>query len=113
MQYYTAPELLFTVPNTSFLPAPKVTSAVIRCVRRDQPPVEVSSPDSLWRAVRAGFAQRRKTLINSLQSGYPLPKDRLARAVSDCGLPPDIRGERLSLADYARLAAVLDRALEE
>ena len=113
MQYYTEPELLFTVPNTSFLPAPKVTSAVIHCKRREKPPVKVSSPDSLWRAVRAGFAQRRKTLVNSLQSGYPLPKDRLARAVADCGLPPDIRGERLSLADYARLAGLLDRALEE
>ena len=113
MQYYTEPEFLFTVPNTSFLPAPKVTSAVIRCIRRKTPPVEVSSPDSLWRAVRAGFAQRRKTLVNSLQSGYPLPKNRLARAVADCGLPPDIRGERLSLAEYARLAGILDRALKE
>ena len=113
MQYYTEPELLFTVPNTSFMPAPKVTSAVIHCKRRETPPVEVSSPDSLWRAVRAGFARRRKTLVNSLQSGYPLPKNRLARAVADCGLPPDIRGERLSLAEYARLAGILDRALKE
>ena len=113
MQYYTEPELLFTVPNTSFLPAPKVTSAVIHCMRRKKAPVEVPSAESLWRAVRAGFAQRRKTLVNSLQSGYPLSKDRLAHAVADCGLPSNIRGERLSLADNARLADVLDRALEE
>ncbi|MBO4853988.1 MAG: ribosomal RNA small subunit methyltransferase A [Oscillospiraceae bacterium] len=103
MQYYTAPELLFTVPNTCFLPAPKVTSAVIRCVTRPQPPVEVISEEALWRTVRAGFALRRKTLVNSLQTGYPLPKAQLAEIVEDCGLSPDVRGERLTLADYAAL----------
>ncbi len=113
MQYYTDPELLFTVPNTCFLPAPKVTSAVIHCPVRKEPPVQVKSEASLWRAVRAGFAQRRKTLVNSLQTGYQLPKERLAKAVEDCGLPATVRGERLSLADYARLADVLDEALAE
>ena len=111
MQYYTEPELLFTVPNTCFLPAPKVTSAVIHCPKRQTPPVEVKSEASLWRAVRAGFAQRRKTLVNSLQSGYQLPKDVLAQAIADCGLSADVRGEKLSLADYARLADALDEAL--
>ena len=111
MQYYTEPELLFTVPNTCFLPAPKVTSAVIHCPKRKTPPVAVKSEASLWRAVRAGFAQRRKTLVNSLQSGYQLPKDVLAQAIADCGLSADIRGEKLSLADYARLADALDEAL--
>lgn len=113
MQYYTDPELLFTVPNTCFLPAPKVTSAVIHCPVRKEPPVQVKSEASLWRAVRAGFAQRRKTLVNSLQTGYQLPKERLAKAVEDCGLPATVRGERLSLTDYARLADVLDEALAE
>lgn len=113
MQYYTDPELLFTVPNTCFLPAPKVTSAVIHCPVRKEPPVQVKSEASLWRAVRAGFAQRRKTLVNSLQTGYQLPKERLAKAVEDCGLPATVRGERLSLADYARLADLLDEALAE
>ena len=111
MQYYTEPELLFTVPNTCFLPAPKVTSAVIHCPKRKTPPVEVKSEASLWRAVRAGFAQRRKTLVNSLQSGYQLPKEVLAQAIADCGLSADVRGEKLSLADYARLANALDEAL--
>ena len=111
MQYYTAPEMLFTVPNTCFLPAPKVTSAVIHCPKRPEPPVQVKSEASLWRAVRAGFAQRRKTLVNSLQTGYPLPKDVLANAIARCGLAADVRGEKLSLADYARLADVLDEAL--
>ncbi len=111
MQYYTEPEILFTVPNTSFLPAPKVTSAVIHCPVRREPPVQVKSTASLWRAVRSGFAQRRKTLVNSLQSGYPLPKETLSQAIEACGLPPTIRGERLSLAEYARLADLLDEAL--
>ena len=112
MQYYTAPELLFEVPNTCFLPAPKVTSAVIHCPVRQQPPVEVGSEAMLWRTVRAGFALRRKTLVNSLQTGFPLPKDRLAAIVSACGLPENVRGERLSLADYAALADALARETE-
>ena len=112
MQYYTAPELLFEVPNTCFLPAPKVTSAVIHCPVRKQPPVEVGSEAMLWRTVRAGFALRRKTLVNSLQTGFPLPKDRLAAIVSACGLPENVRGERLSLADYAALADALARETE-
>ena len=107
MQYYTAPELRFEVPNTCCLPAPKVTSAVIHCPVRKQPPVEVGSEAMLWRTVRAGFALRRKTLVNSLQTGFPLPKDRLAAIVSACGLPENVRGERLSLADYAALADAL------
>lgn len=112
MQYYTAPELLFEVPNTCFLPAPKVTSAVIHCPVRQQPPVEVGSEAMLWRTVRAGFALRRKTLVNSLQTGFPLPKDRLAAIVSACGLPENVRGERLSLTDYAALADALARETE-
>ena len=112
MQYYTAPELLFEVPNTCFRPAPKVTSAVIHCPVRQQPPVEVGSEAMLWRTVRAGFALRRKTLVNSLQTGFSLPKDRLAAIVSACGLPENVRGERLSLADYAALADALARETE-
>ena len=112
MQYYTAPELLFEVPNPCFLPAPKVTSAVIHCPVRQQPPVEVGSEAMLWRTVRAGFALRRKTLVNSLQTGFSLPKDRLAAIVSACGLPENVRGERLSLADYAALADALARETE-
>ena len=107
MQYYTAPELLFEVPNTCFLPAPKVTSAVIHCPARREPPVQVCSEAMLWRTVRAGFALRRKTLVNSLQTGFPLPKEQLAAIVTGCGLPENVRGERLSLADYAALANAL------
>ena len=113
MQYYTEPELLFTVPNTCFLPMPKVTSAVIRCMTREKPPVTVQSEALLWRTVKAGFALRRKTLVNSLQTGFTLPKQDLARIITDCGFPADIRGERLSLADYARLADALSDIIGE
>ena len=106
-------ELLFTVPNTCFLPMPKVTSAVIRCMTRGKPPVTVQSEALLWRTVKAGFALRRKTLVNSLQTGFTLPKQDLARIITDCGLPADIRGERLSLADYARLADALSDIIGE
>ena len=92
MQYYTAPELVFEVSNTCFLPAPKVTSAVIHCPARREPPVQVCSEAMLWRTVRAGFALRRKTLVNSLQTGFPLPKDQLAAIVTGCGLPENVRG---------------------
>lgn len=109
MQYYTEPELLFTVPPTCFTPAPKVTSAVVHCKTRKAPPMVVSDEAAFWRTVRAGFALRRKTLVNSLQTGWNLPKDVLAQAIADCSLAPDIRGERLSLADYARLTEELCR----
>lgn len=113
MQYYTAPELLFTVPPTCFLPAPKVTSAVIRCPVRKAPPVDVVSESALWRTVKAGFALRRKTLVNSLQTGYRLPKEQLAEIVTSCGLSPTVRGERLTLADYAQLTNALHDAAVE
>lgn len=107
MQYYTEPELLFFVPPTAFLPAPKVTSAVLHCRTRKTPAVQVSDEAAFWRTVRAGFALRRKTLVNSLQTGWNLPKDVLADAITACGFAPDIRGERLSLADYAALTEEL------
>ena len=107
MQYYTVPEMLFTVPNTCFVPMPKVTSAVIRCITREKPPVSVRSEAMLWRTVKAGFALRRKTLVNSLQTGFSLSKQELARSLNDCGLAADIRGERLALQEYARLSDAL------
>ena len=107
MQYYTVPELLFTVPNTCFVPMPKVTSAVIRCITREKPPVSVRSEAMLWRTVKAGFALRRKTLVNPLHTGSSLSKQELALILNDCGLAADIRGERLALQEYARLSDAL------
>ncbi len=107
-QYYTDPELLFEVPPDCFIPAPKVTSAVVRMVPRPAP-AEVDDPDHFFRVVKAAFAQRRKTLLNSLAAslGEQQTKEELAQAIARCGLPPDIRGERLSILQFAQLSRIL------
>lgn len=107
MQYHTQPEVLFNVPPSCFLPAPKVTSAVLRCRVRSAPAVSPACGEAFFfRVVRAGFAQRRKTLLNSLSSvfGGQMGKDGLAQAIADCGLDGDVRGERLGLEEFAALA---------
>ncbi|MGN8897068.1 16S rRNA (adenine(1518)-N(6)/adenine(1519)-N(6))-dimethyltransferase RsmA [Flavonifractor sp. HCP28S3_F3] len=106
-QYYTTPELLFQVPPECFLPAPKVTSAVIRLVPRQTPPQDLVEEKLFFRVVKAAFAQRRKTLLNTLSSslGSSLDKDGLRQAIQEAGLSPDVRGERLGIAEFAALAA--------
>ena len=106
-QYYTTPELLFQVPPECFLPAPKVTSAVIRLVPRQTPPQDLVEEKLFFRVVKAAFAQRRKTLLNTLSSslGSSLDKDGLRQAIQEAGLTPDVRGERLGIAEFAALAA--------
>ena len=111
MQYYTEPELCFEVPPESFLPAPKVTSAVLRAELRREPPVKVADEAFFFRVVYAAFALRRKTLVNSLMTAFgALGKERLTELVVSCGLDANVRGERLGLADFARLAEALREA---
>ena len=108
MQYYTDPQLLFTVPPTCFLPAPKVTSAVLRCVRREKPAVEVVDEAFFFKVIKGAFLLRRKTLVNSLSSALPgMEKAGIADAIVACGLPPAVRGEALTLADFAALSDAL------
>ena len=104
-QYHTAPELLFDVPPECFIPAPKVTSSVLRMVPRPAPE-EVDDPEHFFRVVRAAFAQRRKTLVNGLYAafGQQLTKEQLANILTDCGLPADVRGERLGIAEFAGIS---------
>ena len=104
-QYYTAPEYLFEVPPDCFTPAPKVTSAVVRMVPRPAP-AEVDDPDHFFRVVKAAFALRRKTLLNSLSAnlGGQYTKETLSQAIAACGLPADVRGERLSIPQFAQLS---------
>lgn len=111
-QYYTEPELLFDVPNTCFIPAPKVTSSVIRLVPRPKPQ-EVEDEDFFFRVVRAAFAQRRKTLHNSLASalGQPFSREMIADAIATCSLRPDVRGERLGIPEFAALAKNLSACI--
>ena len=110
-QYHAQTELLFDVGPECFLPAPKVTSSVVRLTPRPAP-AEVDDPEHFFRVVRAAFALRRKTLVNSLAAalGSPLSREELSRAVVSCGLPENIRGERLSIADFAALSRALRRS---
>ena len=104
-QYYADCELLFEVPPDCFLPAPKVTSAVVRLTPRAVPPV-AGNRDAIFAVVKAAFAQRRKTLLNALAAAYGsrFSKEQLRQIVLECGLPETVRGERLSLEQFSLLA---------
>ena len=108
-QYYADREILYDVPPSCFLPAPKVVSSVLRMTVRGQPPVPVADEAFFFRLVRAAFGQRRKTLVNVL---YPLlekrvDKQTLAEQLAACNLTEDIRGERLTFAEFAQLTEKL------
>ena len=108
-QYYADREILYDVPPSCFLPAPKVVSSVLRMTVRGQPPVPVADEAFFFRLVRAAFGQRRKTLVNVL---YPLlekrvDKQTLAAQLVSCNLTEDIRGERLTFAEFAQLTEKL------
>ncbi len=102
-RYYAETELLFEVPRECFLPAPKVTSAVVR-LTPCPPPSEVRDKELFFRVVRGAFGLRRKTLLNALAAAFPLSKEVLAGCIARAGFPPDIRGERLGLPEFALLA---------
>jgi len=106
-QYHTVPEYLFEVPPEAFLPPPKVTSAVVRLTTRPAPPVDADKK-ALFAVIKAAFAQRRKTLLNALSAAYPqMGKEALRDILTQCGLPEDVRGERLDLAQFAALSRLL------
>ncbi len=107
-QYHTAPELLFDVGPECFVPAPKVTSSVVRMTPRHMPPIAVQDEKRFFRLVKAAFGQRRKTLLNALAAGLGgVERDSIRAAILSCGLPEDIRGERLGIPEFAALTAVL------
>lgn len=103
VQYYTQPEIMFTVPAKSFIPAPAVESAVIRCIVRDKPPVDINDEKKFFRVVKAAFAQRRKTLTNNLK-GAGLPADRVQAILETANIDGTRRGETLSLDEFAAIA---------
>jgi 16S rRNA (adenine1518-N6/adenine1519-N6)-dimethyltransferase len=107
MQWHFETETLFDVPPGCFIPAPKVTSSVVRLTRRPAPPVAVKSEERFFAVVRAAFNQRRKTLCNALAAGLGLPKETVAAAITAAGLPESIRGEALDMAQFAQLADIL------
>ena len=107
-QYQTAPELLFDVGRECFVPAPKVTSSVVRMTPRHMPPITVQDEKRFFRLVKAAFGQRRKTLLNALTAGLGgVERDSIRAAILSCGLPEDIRGERLGIPEFAALTAAL------
>ena len=112
-RYYTVPEYLFEVGPECFLPAPKVTSAVVRLTPRTEPPQALVEEEQFFRVVRAAFAQRRKTLLNGLSSAFGdrLDREALRAALAEAGLPDGIRGERLGIPEFAVLAAALQSRL--
>lgn len=107
VQYYAEAELLFEIPRDSFLPPPKVDSAVIRLSLRENPPVAVSDEAHFFRLVKACFAQRRKTLLNTVSSTMGVDKPRLAAALEKCGIEPTVRGETLTLEQLAQICEAL------
>ena len=105
LSYYGKIDRLFTVPAGCFVPAPKVDSAVIRISIYKTPPVEVADKDELFRVIRGAFAQRRKTLSNSLLTEYnELGRDIINAAITAAGQDLSVRGEKLSLSDFAHIA---------
>ena len=103
--WYAEPRMLFDVPPDCFLPRPKVTSTVITLKTRPAPPCPVADEALFFRVVRAAFAQRRKTLTNALAAGFPgRDKAGLAALLEDCGLSPTVRGETLSIPQFAAVA---------
>lgn len=111
-QYYAEPELLFDVPAHCFMPQPKVTSAVITLRVRKDRPWQIDDPDVFFRAVRASFAMRRKKLCNGLASGFSqLGKTGAAEVIAACGFDENVRGETLSIPEFAAIANEIARRL--
>lgn len=107
VQYYSSPEIIRTVPPESFMPPPKVTSAIIKMDIKNHTRPEVSNEKRMFRVVKAAFGQRRKTLVNALSSGFDVPKDELARIVTDVTGSEKIRGEQLDLRQFIQISEIL------
>lgn len=103
VQYYTEPDIVLDVPPKSFLPAPAVTSSVIRCVLRDKPPVDVIDEKLFFHVVKAGFAQRRKTFANTMKT-TGLSKDRIEELLAKANIDGQRRGETFTLQEFADVA---------
>ena len=109
VQYYAKPEIVVNVPPSCFMPQPKVGSAVIRLTRHSEPSVTVKSEKLLFQVIRASFNQRRKTLANGLANygAFGLPKEELQACIEELGVPVNIRGEALSLEQFAQLSNII------
>lgn len=109
VQYYANPEIVLTVPASCFMPRPNVDSAVIRLTRHKEQPVDVKDERLMFQIIRASFNQRRKTLANGLNnsSEIHLPKDVIAESITELCGNPSIRGEALTLEEFAKLSNII------
>lgn len=107
VSYYSEPEILFGVDKNSFMPPPKVDSAVIQLHIRDNPPVLVEDEAKFFRLVKACFAQRRKTLVNTVSNTAGIDREKIKEALAQLGLSETVRGERLTLEELAELSNLL------
>ncbi len=104
VNYYSEPQLLFHVSSGSFMPAPKVDSAVIRLDVSSEPRVRAKDEKTFFKVVKAAFAQRRKTVINSIASGMGIEKSVISEVLAQCDLSPTVRAEQLLLSDFAKIS---------
>ena len=113
--YYAQAEILFDVPRDCFVPQPKVDSAVVRLIPRSEPPVQVSNEKLLFTLIKAAFGQRRKTLANALGGvlGASLGKAGIVQLITDCGFDARVRGEKLSLEDFAALTQLAEQRMQQ
>ena len=102
--YYSEPELLFNVSSGSFMPAPKVDSAVIRLNIRKEPPVSVKSEEVFFKTIKAAFSQRRKNIANSLSGGLSVGKQEIISVLEDCGILASKRAEELTLENLGKIS---------
>ena len=109
VQYYAKPYLVANVPANCFIPRPNVDSAVIRLTRHEEPIVHVEDEGLMFNIIRASFNQRRKTLQNGLKNSglFPLSKDEIVESIVEAGLPETVRGEALTLEQFAQLANIM------
>ena len=115
VQYYAKPEIVANVPPNCFMPRPNVGSAVIRLTRHEKPPVEVEDEKLMFRIIRASFNQRRKTLANGLNNSpeIRLPKEVIQESIVSLGVPENIRGEALSLEQFAELSNEIGQRMKQ
>lgn len=107
VNYYGSSEILFEVGRDSFMPSPKVDSAVIKITLRDKPEFQINNEEKFFSLVKSAFAQRRKTLVNSLSNTLGKDKEEITNALSQLGLSPTVRAEKLTMEDLVNLSNLL------
>lgn len=106
VQYYTEPEIIFSVPKTAFMPSPNVDSAVIELkIRKEK--LELENRERFFKVVKAAFSQRRKTILNSLSSGLKIEKDIVRDTLNKSGIDSKLRAENLTIEDFSKISAIL------